>query len=86
MRTTVTLDDDLLAQAMEMTGIESRSKVLEEALRELVHREASRRLRALGGTIPNAKAAPRRQGPDHTYEYDPEYDDPNGRGGTATAA
>ncbi len=61
MRTTVVLDDDLLAKAEEYTNITERSALLREALKALIHREASRRLARLGGTIPDAEAAPRRR-------------------------
>lgn len=61
MRTTVTLDDELLASAEELTGIKERSALLRKALEDLVHREASRRLAALGGSDPDAKAPPRRR-------------------------
>ena len=61
MRTTVTLDDELLANAEEYTGIKEKSALLREALKALVEREASRRLARLGGTIPDIVAAPRRR-------------------------
>ena len=61
MRTTVTLDDDLLAEATELSGIEDRGALLREALRSLIEREAARRLIALGGSDPNASAPPRRR-------------------------
>lgn len=61
MRTTVTLDDELVADAMELTGETDRSRLLRMALESLVAREAGRRLIALGGSDPNATAAPRRR-------------------------
>jgi Arc/MetJ family transcription regulator len=61
MRTTVTLDDDLVKRAEELTGLKERSALLREALRELIARESARRLILLGGTDPDAKAAPRRR-------------------------
>lgn len=64
MRTTVTLDDALLADAEELTGIRERSALIREALQALVHREASRRLALLGGTEPDLKAPPRRRLPE----------------------
>lgn len=60
MRTTVTLDDTLLAEAVELTGISQRSKLLEHALRTLVELEAGRRLAKLGGSAPGL-IAPRRR-------------------------
>lgn len=62
MRTTVTLDDELMERAAEVTGIEGRSALLDRALRDLIAREAAHRLVLLGGSDPNAAAAPRRRG------------------------
>lgn len=59
MRTMVTLDDDLLARARDATGIAEDSALLQAALRSLLHDEASKALRRLGGSDPNASAAPR---------------------------
>jgi len=53
MRATVTLDDDLLRQAQEFTGITERAPLLRNALRALIHLEASQRLAAVGGTEPD---------------------------------
>lgn len=61
MRTTVTLDDELVQRAERYSGIEERSALLREALTALVQREASRRLAALGGSQPKLKAPPRRR-------------------------
>lgn len=63
MRTTVTLDDELMATAMQYTGVKERSTLIQRALREMVEREAGRRMAALGGTDPSATAAPRRRPP-----------------------
>jgi len=61
MRTTVTLDDDLVKKAMRYTGIKERSALIETALTALVQREAARRLALLGGSDPRAKLPPRRR-------------------------
>ena len=61
MRTTVTLDDELLARAEKLCGDLERSALLKEALRALVQRESARRLAALGGSEPTLKPIPRRQ-------------------------
>lgn len=61
MRTTITLDDELLAKARHYTGIEETPALVREALKALVAREAARRLALLGGSDPNATAAPRRR-------------------------
>ena len=59
MRTTVTLDDDLLARAEELTGIRERSTLIRDAVELLVRIETGRQLAALGGSDPAAEAAPR---------------------------
>jgi Arc/MetJ family transcription regulator len=61
MRTTVTLDDDLIAAAQEYTGITAKSALLRAALTALVEREAARRLARLGGTMPDLKPVRRRR-------------------------
>ena len=61
MRTTVALNDELLAKAEAYTGIKEKSRLIDEALKSLVQREAARRLAALGGSDPDAWAAPRRR-------------------------
>ncbi|MFP5237534.1 MAG: type II toxin-antitoxin system VapB family antitoxin [Acidobacteriota bacterium] len=52
MRATVALEDELIRQAQELTGITERSALLRESLKALIHVEASRRLAALGGAEP----------------------------------
>jgi Arc/MetJ family transcription regulator len=61
MRTTVTLDDKLLADAMEYTGISEKSALLNAALKSIIAREAGYRLAALGGSDPGATAGPRKR-------------------------
>jgi Arc/MetJ family transcription regulator len=61
MRTTVTLDDALLARAEQLCGDLERSALLKEALRALVQRESAKRLAALGGSEPALEPIPRRQ-------------------------
>ena len=63
MRTTIALDDDLIRQAEQYTGIKEKAALVREALRQLVQREAARRLAALGGTMPDIKPIPRRRIP-----------------------
>jgi Arc/MetJ family transcription regulator len=59
MRTTVALDDDLVRTAQEYTGVKEKTALLREALKALIHREASRRLALLGGTMPDLEEIPR---------------------------
>lgn len=61
MRTTVNLDDELLAKASSLTGFSERGLLLKEALKALVERETARRLAQLGGTEPDLEVAPRRR-------------------------
>jgi Arc/MetJ family transcription regulator len=61
MRTTINLDDALLARAHELTGIAERTALLHEGLRALITRESARRLARLGGTEPELEAPPRRR-------------------------
>jgi Arc/MetJ family transcription regulator len=59
MRTTVTLDDSLLARAAEAAGTTERAALIRMGLEALVERETARRLALLGGSDPDAEAAPR---------------------------
>ncbi|HUR49824.1 MAG TPA: type II toxin-antitoxin system VapB family antitoxin [Acidimicrobiales bacterium] len=61
MRTTLVLDDDLLAEAERLTGITEKASLVREGLRALVQRESARRLALLGGTQPKLSAVPRRR-------------------------
>lgn len=61
MRTTIALDDDLLAQAQRLTGTEPKAALIREALRALIERESARRLAKLGGSEPALESAPRRR-------------------------
>jgi len=62
MRTTVIIDDELLERARELTRLREKTAVLHEGLRALIARESARRLAALGGSEPRARAARRRRG------------------------
>ncbi len=62
MRTTLSLDDDLLAEAQRLTGTREKSALVREALRALIQRESARRLAQLGGTEPALREISRRQG------------------------
>ncbi|AOJ43053.1 MULTISPECIES: type II toxin-antitoxin system VapB family antitoxin [Burkholderia] len=60
MRTTLSLDDALLAKAQQLTGVTEKSALVKEALRALIARESARRLARLGGTEPDLESIPRR--------------------------
>ncbi len=61
MRTTVNLDDELVARAQELTGTVEKGALVRDGLRALIEREAARRLARLGGTEPELDVAPRRR-------------------------
>lgn len=61
MRTTVALDDALVAKAISFTGVRGASALLREALKALIERESARRLARLGGTEPRLRSIPRRR-------------------------
>ena len=61
MRTTLNIDDTLLAQAGEYTGETEKTALVRMGLEALIQREAARRLAALGGTIPTLRVPPRRR-------------------------
>ena len=61
MRTTINLDDDLLATAARLTGITDRTPLIRESLKALIARESARRLALLGGSHPGFEVPPRRR-------------------------
>ncbi|MES1924003.1 type II toxin-antitoxin system VapB family antitoxin [Salinisphaera sp. T31B1] len=61
MRTTINLDDALLAEAQRLTGLSERTALVREALSALIQRESAQRLARLGGTEPQLNNPPRRQ-------------------------
>lgn len=61
MRTTLALDDELIAEAQRLTGLNEKTLLVREALKALIERESARRLARLGGTEPGLLAVPRRR-------------------------
>lgn len=61
MRTTLALDDDLVAEAQRLTGTTEKTALVRMALRALIERESARRLARLGGSEPDLTAVPRRR-------------------------
>lgn len=61
MRTTLALDDDLLAEARRLTGTAEKTALVREALRALIQRESARRLARLGGSEPGLSESRRRR-------------------------
>jgi Arc/MetJ family transcription regulator len=58
MRTTLALDDELVAKAQAITGLKEKSSLVREAL---IERESARRLARLGASEPDLEALPRRR-------------------------
>lgn len=61
MRTTLNIDDDLLARALRVSGLQEKTAVLHAGLEALIQRESARKLAALGGTERKLKAVRRRR-------------------------
>ncbi len=80
MRTTLILDDELIATARELTGIEEKTKLIHMGLEALVQRAAAKRLSTLGGVKRDFTVAPRDRGI-HSRVAEPQvkYKTPNKR-------
>jgi len=61
MRTTLNIDDALLARARELTGIKEKTALLHAGIEALIARASAQRLAALGGTEKALKPIPRRR-------------------------
>lgn len=61
MRTTLNIEDELLAKAQQVSGLKERTALVREGLKALIERESARRLAQLGGTEPQLRPIPRRQ-------------------------
>ena len=61
MRTTITLDDELIRSAQEYTGVTEKTVLIRLALTSMIQKEAARRLAALGGSSPDMTDIPRRR-------------------------
>lgn len=61
MRTTINLDEELLAEAQRITGLKERTALIREGLKALIERESARRLARLGGSEPSLESIPRRR-------------------------
>jgi len=59
MRTTVIIDDELFAQAVELIGVHEKTALLREGLKVLIERESAQRLALLGGSEPDLEQIPR---------------------------
>ncbi|MDH4042296.1 MAG: type II toxin-antitoxin system VapB family antitoxin [Gammaproteobacteria bacterium] len=61
MRTTLNLDDELIADAQRMTGITEKTALVREGLKALIERESARRLARLGASESQLKSVSRRR-------------------------
>jgi Arc/MetJ family transcription regulator len=61
MRTTINIDDEILAKASELTGIKEKTALVRMGLEYLIARESAKRLGKLGGTAKNLRPIPRRR-------------------------
>lgn len=61
MATTLDLDEDLLREAKEAMGVADEAELIHLALKNLLAREAARRLAAMGGSAPGIEEVPRRR-------------------------
>lgn len=62
MRTTVTIDDDLYQNALEVADpTMDKADIFREAFKTFVRIQAAKRLAALGGTMPEIQDIPRRR-------------------------
>lgn len=61
VRTTIVLDDELLAKAQAFTGFREKSQLVREAMKALIEREAARRLALLGASEPRLEVPARRR-------------------------
>jgi Arc/MetJ family transcription regulator len=61
MRTTLNIEDELLAKAAELTGIKEKTSLVKLGLEALVARESAKRLATLAGTEKHLEMIPRRR-------------------------
>ena len=66
MRTSMILDEELLAKARRLSGLKEKTAVVHAGLEALIARESARRLAALGGSEPRLRRVPRRRPPTRT--------------------
>ena len=61
MRTTLNIDDQMLEQASQLTGINEKTTLVRLGLEALIARESSKRLAQLGGSERNLRPITRRR-------------------------
>ena len=61
MRTTLNIDEQLLAKASLLTGVKGKTSLVKLGLEALITLESSKRLAKLGGSEKKLEPIPRRQ-------------------------
>ncbi len=61
MRTTINIDDEIIKQASELTGIKEKTLLVRMGLESLIALESGKRLARLGGTEKRLRPIPRRR-------------------------
>jgi Arc/MetJ family transcription regulator len=61
MRTTMNVDDELVAKASELTGVQERTALVRMGLEALIAQKSAQRLAKLGGTEKQLRRPPRRR-------------------------
>jgi len=61
MRTTISIDDQLLAEAQQVSGLTEKAALIREGLKALIERESARRMARLGGSEPQLELPSRRR-------------------------
>ena len=61
MRTTLNVDDELVAKASELTGVQERTSLVRMGLEALIAQKSAQRLGRLGGTEKQLRRPPRRR-------------------------
>jgi len=67
MRTTLNIEDELLAKAAQLTGIKEKTSLVRLGLEALIARESAKRLAALGGTEKDLEMIPRRRAAENQH-------------------
>jgi Arc/MetJ family transcription regulator len=52
MRTNIVIDDDLMQEALQTTGLKTKREVVEIALQTLIRLKKQERIKAFRGTLP----------------------------------
>lgn len=61
MRTTLNIHDQTLKKASALTGVKTKTRLIQMGLEALIARESAKRLAKLGGTEPDLQPIPRRR-------------------------